>query len=167
MSWLYAIVAAVALQRLAELALSRRNTRRLLARGGVETGAGHYPVLVAVHAGWLGALVLTVPGDAPAQMIPLVLYAALQAVRYWVIRALGENWTTRIITVAGRTPVRHGPYRYMRHPNYAVVAGEIALLPLVFGAWQIALIFTALNGLVLAHRIRIENAALAGENRSA
>lgn len=166
MSALYAVVALVALQRLAELVLARRNTRRLRAAGGIEVGAGHYPLLVALHVAWLGALIVMVPADAPLRMLPLALYIAVQGLRYWAIAALGENWTTRIITVPGRTPVRHGPYRYLRHPNYMVVACEIVLLPLIFGAWRIAVVFTVLNGAMLAHRIRIENAALAAENRS-
>ena len=161
MTALYWIILAVAAQRLGELVLARRNGRRLLAAGGVETGAGHYPLLVAVHGGWLLAVALLVPADAPVNGALLALYVALQGVRYWVIRTLGAQWTTRIITVPGRPLVRSGPYRYFRHPNYAVVACEIALLPLVFGAWEIALVFSALNGVLLAHRIRIENAALA------
>ena len=161
MTALYWIILAVAAQRLGELVLARRNGRRLLAAGGVETGAGHYPLLVAVHGGWLLAVALLVPADAPVNGALLALYVALQGVRYWVIGTLGAQWTTRIITVPGRKLVRSGPYRYFRHPNYAVVACEIALLPLVFGAWEIALVFSALNGVLLAHRIRIENAALA------
>lgn len=161
MTALYWIILAVAAQRLGELMLARRNGRRLLAAGGVETGAGHYPLLVAVHGGWLLAVALLVPADAPVNGALLALYVALQGVRYWVIRTLGAQWTTRIITVPGRKLVRSGPYRYFRHPNYAVVACEIALLPVVFGAWEIALVFSALNGVLLAHRIRIENAALA------
>ena len=161
MTALYWIILAVAAQRLGELVLARRNGKRLLAAGGVETGAGHYPLLVAVHGGWLLSVLLLVPADAPVNWALLALYVALQGVRYWVIRTLGAQWTTRIITVPGRKLVRSGPYRYFRHPNYAVVACEIALLPLVFGAWEIALVFSALNGVLLAHRIRIENAALA------
>ena len=161
MTALYWIILAVAAQRLGELVLARRNGRRLLAAGGVETGAGHYPLLVAVHGGWLLAVALLVAADAPVNGALLALYVALQGVRYWVIGTLGAQWTTRIITVPGRKLVRSGPYRYFRHPNYAVVACEIALLPLVFGAWEIALVFSALNGVLLAHRIRIENAALA------
>ena len=107
------------------------------------------------------SVLVLVPAGGPVHWPLLALYAALQGVRYWVIRSLGGHWTTRIITVPGRPLVRSGPYRYFRHPNYAVVAGEIALLPLVFGAWEIALVFSLLNGLLLAHRIRIENAALA------
>ena len=161
MTALYWIVLAVAAQRLGELVLARRNGKRLLAAGGVETSAGHYPLLAAVHGGWLLSVLLLVPADAPVNWPLLALYVALQGVRYWVIRTLGAQWTTRIITVPGRPLVRRGPYRYFRHPNYAVVACEIALLPLVFGAWEIASVFSALNGVLLAHRIRIENAALA------
>ena len=160
MTALYWIVLAVAAQRLGELVLARRNGKRLLAAGGVETGAGHYPLLIAVHGGWLLSVLLLVPADGPVNWPLLALYVALQGVRYWVIGTLGAQWTTRIITVPGRPLVRRGPYRYFRHPNYAVVACEIALLPLVFGAWEIALVFSALNGVLLAHRIRIENAAL-------
>lgn len=167
MSALYAIVALVAVQRLGELVLSRHNAKRLLAEGGSEAGAGHYPVLVMVHAGWLVALAVAVPADRPAEWTLVALYAALQGVRYWVIATLGGNWTTRIITVPGRRPVGHGPYRFLRHPNYLVVACEIALLPLVFGAWRIALAFSVLNGAVLAYRIRIENAALAAQGPAA
>lgn len=158
------IIAAVAVQRLAELAYSRRNTARLLAVGGIEAGARHYPLVVAVHGLWLGTLLVTVPADAPLHMIPLGLYLLLQGVRYWVIRTLGENWTTRIIRVPGRALVQSGAYRYLRHPNYAVVVGEIALLPMVFGAWWTALVFSVANAAVLAHRIRIENQALEGDN---
>jgi methyltransferase len=161
MTALYWIVLAVAVQRLGEAVLARRNMRRLLAAGGFETGAGHHAVFFVVHGAWLLSVAMLVPSDGPVHWPLLALYAALQGVRYWVIRSLGMHWTTRIITVPGRPLVRSGPYRYFRHPNYAVVAGEIALLPLVFGAWQIALVFSVLNGALLAHRIRIENAALA------
>ena len=145
MSALHVIVALVAAQRLGELVLSRRNAKRLLAAGGSEAGAGHYPVLVMVHAGWLVALAVAVPAHRPAAWGLVALYAALQGVRYWIIATLGARWTTRIITVPGRRPVRHGPCRFLRHPNYLVVACEIALLPLVFGAWRIALVLCLLE----------------------
>jgi methyltransferase len=161
MTALHWIVLAVAVQRLGEIVLARRNGKRLLAAGGIESGAGHYPLFFAIHGAWLLSVLVLVPAGGPVHWPLLALYAALQGVRYWVIRSLGGHWTTRIITVPGRPLVRSGPYRYFRHPNYAVVAGEIALLPLVFGAWEIALVFSLLNGLLLAHRIRIENAALA------
>jgi methyltransferase len=155
------IVLAVALQRLAELAYARRNTRRLLAGGGTESGARHMPLIVAVHLGWLAALFFLVPAGAPLSYPLLAVYAALQLARLWVIASLGRYWTVRVITVPGALPVRRGPYRLCRHPNYLIVAAEIAVLPLAFGAWEIALVFSLLNAAVLAHRIRVENAALA------
>ncbi|MCC7017688.1 MAG: hypothetical protein IT564_10860, partial [Rhodospirillales bacterium] len=134
----------------------------LEARGGVEIGAGHYPLLVALHVAWLAALILFVPGDAPVNFALLALFAALTAGRAWILATLGRYWTTRVITIPGEPLVRRGPYRFIRHPNYLVVAGEIAVLPLVFGAWEIALFFTALNLPLLVWRIRVEDRALAG-----
>ncbi len=156
--WLVLLVAA---QRLAEVALARRNERRLLARGGIEVGASHYPLLFVLHGSWLAALWLLVPPDAPVIWPLLVLFALLQAARLWVIASLGQYWTTRILTVPGAPLVRRGPYRWIKHPNYLVVAAEIAVLPLAFGAWEIALLFSALNALLLWRRIRVEEAALA------
>lgn len=161
MSAVHWIVVLVALQRLAELVHARRNAARLIARGGVEAGAGHYPLIVALHAAWLASMVALVPPDAPVNWPLFGLYVALQGIRYWTIAALGERWTTRVIVVPGAEPVRRGPYRFMRHPNYAVVACEVALLPLVFGAWRIALGFSILNAGLLVHRIRVEDAARA------
>lgn len=162
MSLLHAVLALVTLQRLAELVLARRNTRILLAAGGVEHGAAHYPLFVLLHAGWLGAMALLIPADAPASWPLLGLFALLQAGRLWVITSLGRFWTTRIITVPHAALVRHGPYRFLRHPNYAIVAAEIAVLPLAFGAWAIAAVFSLFNAALLARRIRVENGALAG-----
>jgi len=158
-SALYAAVALVAAQRLAELAWARRNLRRLRARGGIEFGATHYPLIVALHAAWLAAMVAFVPADATPQPVLLVLYAALQPLRYWAIVSLGDCWTTRIIVVPGATPVRRGPYRFLNHPNYVVVAMEIPLFPAAFGAWMIAAVFGVLNVILLAHRIAVERAA--------
>ncbi len=162
MTALYWIVAAVALQRLGEVVHARRNATHLLARGGVEFGAGHYPVIVAMHVAWLIAILITVPADRPVEWTMLARYGVLQVLRYWVIASLGPYWTTRVIVVPGAPTVRCGPYRLMRHPNYAVVAGEIAVLPLIFGEWRIALLFSILNAVVLAHRVRIEGAARRG-----
>jgi methyltransferase len=161
---LWIVIALVVLLRLAELVYAGRNTARLLAQGGVEHGRRHYPLIVALHAGWLAALALLVPPDTPGQWPWLALFAALQAARVWVIASLGPYWTTRVITLPGAPLVRRGPYRFLRHPNYCVVAAEIAVLPLAFGAWQIALAFSVLNALVLAHRIRVEQAALASRS---
>jgi methyltransferase len=155
------LIALVALQRLAELALSRRNTSRLLTDGALEVGANHYPLLVAVHVGWLAALWMAVPPSAAISWPWFAVYLLLECGRAWVMLTLGRYWTTRIIQVPDAPPVRRGPYRFIRHPNYAIVCGEIAVLPLVFGQWSIALIFSVLNAAVLAWRIQVENAALA------
>jgi len=154
------VVLLVAAQRLAELAYARRNARRLLAQGGIEAGAAHYPLFVLLHGGWLIALFLAVPADAPTSWPLLGVFLLLQLGRLWVIATLGRFWTTRIITLPGAPLVRTGPYRLCRHPNYAIVAAEIAILPLAFGAWQIALAFTLPNLALLAWRIRVEEAAL-------
>src|SRR5262249_28875265 len=155
------LVGLVVLERLLELALSRRNTARLLARGAHEVGAGHYPLIVAVHIAWIASLWVTVPPSAAISWPWFGAYLVLECGRAWVMVTLGRFWTTRIIHLADAPLVRSGPYRFLRHPNYAIVCGEIAVLPLVFGRWQIALIFSLLNAAVLAWRIRVENAALA------
>lgn len=160
-SALYWIVGVVAVQRLGELWLSRRNTRRLLDQGGVEHGARHYPLIVAVHLAWLAALVLWVDADTAASWLFFVLYLALQLARVWILWSLGRFWTARVITLPDAPLVRRGPYRFLRHPNYVVVSAEIAVLPLVFGAWELALGFTLANLAILRHRITVENAALA------
>jgi methyltransferase len=154
------ILALVTLQRAAELVVARRNTRNLLARGAVELASGHYPLIVALHAGWL--ISLWVFGrDQPVNTIALAAYLALQGLRGWVFWTLGARWTTRIIVLPGERLMSTGPYRYLSHPNYAVVTGEIAVLPLVFHLPWIAAIFSILNAAVLAIRIRAENRALA------
>jgi len=159
MSAAVVILAMVTLQRLSELAVARRNTRALIAAGAHEVGARHYPAIVAVHAAWLATLWWLAPGREVAW--PLIgLFVLLQAARLWVLATLGPRWTTRIIVLPGAPLVRRGPFRWMRHPNYAVVAGEIALLPLAFGLWKTALIFSLLNAAVLAVRIRAENGAI-------
>lgn len=155
----YLILALVTLQRLSELVLAERNTRRLLAKGAHEVGRGHYFYMVAVHAGWLITLWLLGPGP-PVHVGPLLLYLALQAARVWVIATLGERWTTRIIILPDAPLVRHGPYRWLDHPNYWIVVAEIAILPLVFGLPEVAVFFSLLNAIVLWVRIREENRAL-------
>ncbi len=157
-------VALVAGQRLLELALSRRNERLLRARGAVERGRGHYLLIVAMHALWLlssfveGAL--RGPGFPFYWPVPLTLFLLVQPLRYWAILSLGENWNTRILVVAGMKPVRRGPYRYLKHPNYVVVVVEMLSFPLIFGAWVTALVFSILNAALLFVRIREENRTL-------
>lgn len=161
MSFVHAVLLFVTLQRLAELIHARRNEARLRAAGGIEHGAGHYPLIVLLHAAWLVALWLGIPADAPVAWWALGGFVLAQVFRLWILLALGRWWTTRIITLPGAPLVLHGPYRVMRHPNYAVVVAEIALLPLAFGAWRIALVFSVLNALLLAWRIRVEARAIA------
>ncbi|KAB0676665.1 isoprenylcysteine carboxyl methyltransferase family protein [Aureimonas leprariae] len=154
------ILGYVTLQRLGELVIARANTRRLLAQGGIEVGAPHYPLIVALHAAWLVTLWLLAPGR-PAMVVPLVLFALVQVLRFWTLASIGRRWTTRIVVVPGETLVARGPYRFIRHPNYTVVVLEIALLPLVFGLGWVALLFSILNALALAIRIPAEAKALA------
>lgn len=159
---IYLVAGLVAVQRLAELALARRNEARLKAAGGIEWGARRYPLIVALHAAWLAALVLAVPAGRAPDFALLAAYAALQPLRYWAIASLGGRWTTRVIVLPGAAPVRRGPYRWLRHPNYLVVALEIPLLPLAFGATALAAGFGLVNFALLWRRIRVESAALAG-----
>lgn len=154
------VLAAVTLQRLAELALSRRNTARLLARGGVEKSPGHYPLIVIMHAAWL-ALLWIVAAGAAVDLVWLAVFGVLQGLRVWVIGTLGERWTTRIIVVPGEARVRRGPYRYVDHPNYWIVVAELFALPMALGQPLIAIVFTVLNAAVLWVRIRAEALALA------
>lgn len=150
----------VALQRLCELAYARRNARRLLDAGGIEHGAGQHALLVLLHAAWLASVFLLVPADAPIRWWLVAIYGLLQVARLWVIVSLGQYWTTRVITLPDAPLVRRGPYRRVRHPNYLIVVGEIAVLPLIFGAWQIALAFSLVNAILLAWRITVEEGAL-------
>jgi methyltransferase len=157
---IYVILFLVTVQRLIEVVYAERNTRALLARGAVEVGRAHYPLIVLLHAAWLLAIVLWLPADATIHWWALAVFIVLQLARVWVIATLGPYWTTRIITLEAAPLVRQGPYRFARHPNYLVVAGEIAALPLAFGEIWVAVVFTALNAAMLAWRIRQEDTAL-------
>ena len=154
------ILALVTLQRLGELVLAQRNTGRLLARGAVEVGARHYPLIVGLHGAWLAGL-WALGWDRPVSLAWLALFIVLQLLRVWVIATLGERWTTRIVVLPGASLVRRGPYRFLDHPNYAVVVAEIAVLPLAFGLSTFAIVFSILNAAVLWIRIRAESRALA------
>lgn len=158
------VLTLVTLQRLGELLLAHRNTRRLLARGAYEVGRSHYPVMVLLHASWLlGLWVLA--WDKPIAWPWLAIFLVLQVGRLWVISTLGGRWTTRVIVLPGAPLVRHGPFRLASHPNYLVVAGEIAALPLAFGLVAFAVGFSLLNAAMLAYRIRCETAALRQASR--
>jgi methyltransferase len=155
------ILGLVVLQRTGELLLARRNTARLLREGAFEIGAGHYPLFILLHGAWLAAIALSLRADTPIAPAPLALYLLLQLGRIWILATLGRYWTTRVITHPGTPLVRKGPYRFLRHPNYLLVALEIPLLPLVFDMVWIAVLFGLANLALLAWRIRLEEAALA------
>lgn len=160
------VVALVALERLAELVVSKRNAAWSFARGGVETGQGHYPVMVVLHSGLLVAMLVeayVVRPDVPLALAAsmLVLVVASQALRWWCIAALGPRWNTRVIIVPGLPPVTGGPYRFFSHPNYVAVVVEGAALPLLHLSWITALVFTVANAALLTVRLRVEDAALA------
>lgn len=160
------VLALVTLQRGFELVLARRNTAKLLAQGAVEVGAAHYPLIVAMHAAWLAGLWL-LAWNRPVNLWWLGLFIVLQVGRLWVLSALGPRWTTRIIILPGAPLVCRGPYRFLSHPNYMVVAGEILALPLAFGLVVFGLVFSMLNACVLFIRIRTEQTALAGGDLAA
>ncbi|MFF6995473.1 isoprenylcysteine carboxyl methyltransferase family protein [Streptomyces sp. NPDC008313] len=166
MTWYALLLLAVAAERVAELAVARRNASWTLARAGVEHGRGHYPVMVALHTGMLMCCflepVLTRRPFLPALGWPMLGLAVLaQALRWWCITTLGPYWNTRVIVVPGARLVGAGPYRFLRHPNYVAVVVEIAALPLVHTAWLTATAFTGANAILLAVRVRCENTALA------
>lgn len=150
----------LSLQRLSELVIAKRNTQQLLLAGAYEVGADHYPVMVALHASWLASLWWF--GHDRALSIPFVVaFVALQLGRVWVIATLGRRWTTRIIIVPGERPVTRGPFRFVRHPNYLIVAFELPCVSLALGLVWHALLFGVLNLAMLAWRIRSEDRAFA------
>ena len=160
------LVAFLAVQRLAELVFARSNTARLRAKSAVEFGAAHYPLMIALHASWL--IGLWVFGHDRTIVWPwLAVFVLLQIGRLWVITSLGRRWTTRVIVLRGAAPVTRGPHRWLRHPNYLIVALEIAVVPLALGMPVYALIFLFANAGLLAYRIRIENEALAWATQAA
>jgi methyltransferase len=154
------LLAFVTTERLGELWLARCNTAALLAKGAHEVAPGHYPLIVLLHAAWLAGLW----GFGAARALDpgwLVVFLVLQGLRAWVLATLGRRWTTRIIVLPGAPLVRTGPYRFLTHPNYAVVVGEIAVLPLCLGLPWYALAFSVANFVILAIRIRAENGSMA------
>lgn len=165
MTWFALLLLAVGLERVAELVVSRRNATWSAEHGGVESGRGHYPVMVALHTGLLvGALVevwLRRPTFVPALGVGmLLLVLASQALRWWCIATLGRQWNTRVIVVPGLPRVTAGPYRFVPHPNYVAVVLEGFALPLVYSAWVTALVFSLCNAVLLSVRVRVESRAL-------
>lgn len=161
-----AVVGALVVQRLGELAWSKRNERRLRARGAIEHGRSHYPAMVALHAGWLVSMLVESrrPSAVPrsVRVGAAAVLVAVQPVRYWAITSLGDRWSTRVLVPPDEAPVATGPYRYLDHPNYAVVVAELVAAPLMLGAWRTALWSTLANAAVLRTRIAVERTALAG-----
>ncbi len=162
-----AFLVALSGERVVELAISRRNARAAFARGGVEVGQAHYRVMAALHTSFLlccalEVVVLRRPFPGAPGWAALAGALASQGLRYWAIAALGARWNTRVIFVPGEPPVRSGPYRWVRHPNYVAVIAEIALVPLIHGAWMTALAYSIANAALLWVRIRAEERALGG-----
>lgn len=155
------LVLAVAVQRVAELAVARRNTAHLIAMGGIEVGRNHYPFIVALHAAWLLAIFTGISPNAFGNLWLIGVFLLLQIARIWIIVSLGRYWTTRIISLPQVPLIKRGPYRWLRHPNYAIVALEIALLPLAFGNWLLFIVFSIANAVLMCVRIPLENKALA------
>lgn len=156
-AWLVAFLVA---QRLVELGFAQINTERLRAEGGVEFGAAHYPLMIALHASWLVGL-WVLGHDQHIVRFWLAVFVLLQMGRLWVLASLGRRWTTRVIVLRGTAPVARGPYRWLKHPNYLIVVLEIAVIPLALGLPVFALVFSIANAAMLVYRIRIENEALA------
>lgn len=166
MTWYALLIGVIAVERLAELVVSNRNRAWSHGQGGTEFGTGHYPAMVVLHVALLvGCLVEPIVMHRP--FIPavawpmLVVVAAAQVLRWWCITTLGSQWNTRVIVIPDAPRVTGGPYRFVPHPNYVAVVLEGVALPLVHSAWITAIVFTALNALLLRTRIRVENTALA------
>lgn len=155
----------ILLQRGVEEYISQVNTKRLLAADGREAGADYYPVVAVAHLSWIASIFLLIPADAPVYWPLIGLYLPLQAARYWVIGTLGRYWTHRIITHDSAALVNAGPYKYVRHPNYLVTMIETPFLPLCFGAWELAIIMTAVWAAVLHYKILLEDKALSPRRR--
>ena len=162
------IVAGVALQRIGELAWSKRNERRLRERGAVECGQSHYPAMVALHVGWLASTLIearrlsSVPTSV--RVVALGVFVAAQPLRYWAIASLGDRWSTRVLVPPGEPPLATGPYRHLDHPNYVAVVAELVALPLMLGAWRTSVWATVGNAAVLRARIAVERVALVASN---
>jgi methyltransferase len=161
----FLLLGYVTFERLAEVLWSARNEAALRRNGAIEHGAEHYPFMVALHTAWLAGLWVFAWG-LPANAWAVAAFALVQGLRFWILTSLGQRWTTRVLVLPGKPLVGTGPYRWLRHPNYWVVAAEIALVPLAFGLVGYAIVFSLVNGVMLALRIRVENRALAEAART-
>ena len=159
------LLTAVTAERLGELCLAQSNTKKLLASGATEVAPGHYPLIVLLHGLWLTGL-WVLAWNTPVSEVWLAVFVLLQILRFWTLWTLGRRWTTRIIVVPGENLVTRGPYHFLRHPNYIVVIGEIAVLPLCFGMPLYGFLFSVANAAILTVRIKEENAALRRSSRA-
>lgn len=166
MSWYFVLVLAVGVERIVELFLAQRNLAWSRARGAIEEGAAHYPVMVVLHLALLAGCVVEV-AVLQRPFIPmlgwpmLALVVAAQGLRWWCISSLGRQWNTRVVVIPGAARIEGGPYRWISHPNYVAVVVEGVALPMVHSAWLTALAFTTLNAALLSTRVAVENSALA------
>lgn len=151
----------ILLQRGLEEVHSQKNTRRLLQQGAQEAGRDYYPVVAVTHLAWIASLAFFIPSSASLYTLPLIFFLSLQPMRYWIIATLGRYWTHRIISLENAPIVSRGPYRFFRHPNYVVTLAETMLLPLAFGQFALAGIFTMLWGAVLRYKVHLEDGTLA------
>ncbi|MBS0234564.1 MAG: hypothetical protein JSR99_13885 [Proteobacteria bacterium] len=165
LGWPQIIALVILLQRGLEELYSARNTRALLAQGAREVGRSYYPVVATTHLAWIASLYFLIPVDSGIYPVLATIYLALQVVRYWVIGTLGRYWTHCIYTLEGAPVVRKGPYRFLRHPNYAVTITETFLLPMVFGAFALGIIMGAVWSAVLAYKILLEDEGLSRRRR--
>lgn len=158
------LVSLVVVERLVELAIARSNERWIKRQGAIEVGAGHYRLMVVMHVAFFVSLVVEVVlfhrRPASWDFAPFLIFLMAQCIRVWALWSLGRFWNTKVLVLPGAAVVRRGPYRFVRHPNYLVVCLELLALPLAFQAYFTALLFTVLNGLLLAVRIPIEERAL-------
>lgn len=162
-----ALIALIAVQRLWELQISKRNVKRIMARGGVEVGSGHYPWMVALHTAFLLSCLAEVwwldrPWRPWAGLVSMLVLIGALGLRWWSLRTLDDRWTTRVIVVPGETLVSAGPYRWLRHPNYLAVVLEIAAIPMIHWCWLTAVLFSTANGALLLVRLSVEERALDG-----
>ncbi|MBX7147283.1 MAG: hypothetical protein K1X44_08245 [Alphaproteobacteria bacterium] len=160
MTYVEIVVFLVAIERVIELIIASYNTRRLKAEGAIEVGKNHYFLFILLHTSWLGAIIYFASPYKIPNMSLLFIFILLQLGRIWIITTLGKYWTTRIITLPHKPLIKTGPYRFLKHPNYIIVCAEIALLPLIFGLWQVALVWSIANAALLVWRIYVENNAL-------
>jgi methyltransferase len=152
-------IAFFVLQRLSELYVSHKNEKWLSANGGIQYGQKHYPFMIALHAAFIGSIIAEYwwRGGTPVHWLFLVLYLLVLSFKYWALRSLGNYWNTKIYRIPGAEPVKKGPYKLFKHPNYMEVVCEIAIIPLIFHLYYTAIIFSVLNAIMLWVRIRAEN----------